>query len=172
MLPCFFHRALASCNLTRYDAWYDADFFEQTELTNYMIKVDKQAGFWGVTEFLRYTPAPTNGQVMENVRRRADAEQLAVPAVDDGEAAIAAGNRVDGVDGEGWRLRVRRRRRDVRVAQRMLRVGLEEGREGLSGRGPGHAVRVVGQPSMGVSLSSGGGAYGPARVNKGPKERA
>lgn len=65
VLPCFFHRALASCNLTRYDAWYDADFFEQTELTNYMIKVDKQAGFWGVTEFLRYTPAPTNGQVME-----------------------------------------------------------------------------------------------------------
>ena len=54
------------CNIEKYYGWYNmTKRGEQTELTNYMVKVDKQTGFWGVSEFLRYSPEPTYGQVME-----------------------------------------------------------------------------------------------------------
>jgi len=57
----------AECNVTRYEKWYDTRFIrgEETELTEYVISVDGQKGFWGVLENLRYPFDPTYGQVME-----------------------------------------------------------------------------------------------------------
>ena len=57
--------AVGECNKTKYWMWYNSDYIEETENTQYMIKVDKQTGFWGVTETLRYSPEPYYGQVMD-----------------------------------------------------------------------------------------------------------
>lgn len=53
--------------MTKYEAWYNSQFksTEETELTQYMINVDKKKGFWGVLETLRYPVEPSYGQVME-----------------------------------------------------------------------------------------------------------